>query len=241
MITVQETANEIMQLHSSARYITSSIFNLFDVVVVWECNHSSRDPGSSVGDVHHDCCFYSCCDCWFVVAFPSGEARRSYFPSLYGWSLPVRFVALINYYAVNFATKNRFYHADPKSTPCPCSWQVLQAIKPGYCCKDLRLNGKVKRVLRFLYVQHCHFQGIPFLNVRNALIKVIKNKKIRGVLEVWGFLTPLSLRTIISSIPRRPIGNFLSLSLFFFHVKKKFNSKSDSKYNLNSESKQQRR
>ena len=23
----------------------------------------SRDPGSRVGDVHHNCCFYSCCDC----------------------------------------------------------------------------------------------------------------------------------------------------------------------------------
>ena len=49
----------------------------------------SRDPGSSVGDVHHDCCFYSCYDCWFVVAFPSREVGGFYFPSLYGWALSV--------------------------------------------------------------------------------------------------------------------------------------------------------
>ena len=49
----------------------------------------SRDPGSNVCDVRHDCCFCPCYDFWLVVAFPSGEARGFYFPALYGWCLSV--------------------------------------------------------------------------------------------------------------------------------------------------------
>ena len=40
----------------------------------------SRDPGSSMGDVHRDCCFHSCYESWFVVAFRPGEARGVCFP-----------------------------------------------------------------------------------------------------------------------------------------------------------------
>ena len=41
----------------------------------------SRDPGSSMGDVQHDCCFYSCYESWFVVAFPQ-ETRGGLFSPL---------------------------------------------------------------------------------------------------------------------------------------------------------------
>ena len=54
------------------------------------------------------------------------------------------------------------------------------------------------------------------------------------------FWHPCHGETIISLIPRRSIGNsFIVIIIFFFYVKKKFNSKSNSKYNLNSASKQQ--
>ena len=102
-----------MQLHSFARYISSSILSSFGFMVVWKCflslsffkfygfffnfyfsivnnlcrgSELSRDPWSSVCDVR---LFYSCCDYWLVVAFPSGEARGFYFPALYGWCLSV--------------------------------------------------------------------------------------------------------------------------------------------------------
>ena len=132
-------------------------------------NNWCRGPKlSSVGDVHHDCCFYTCYESWFAVAFSPGEARGVCFPLPYMadlflcwkclrecffqtlediWTLGelennglsllisstllwknakklqvvyttetgnpathkiVRFVALINYYAVNFWNWNLF-------------------------------------------------------------------------------------------------------------------------------------
>ena len=108
-----------MQLHSFARYSSSSILSSFGVLVVWKCfislscfsslcffiffnfyfsivnklcrgSELSRDPGSNVCDVRHYCCFCPCYDCWLVVAFPSGEARGFYFPALNGWCLSVQ-------------------------------------------------------------------------------------------------------------------------------------------------------
>ena len=106
-------------------------------------------------------------------------------------------------------------------------WWVPQAIKAGYCRKELRLNSIVVELKDCygLFMQHCHSRIVPDLSFSLWITRcILSSKKFAQTFRKWREASPLAGKIVLSCekyLARRYFTSPLMRSVFFLRRKGK--------------------